>query len=50
MINMFSHMACICHFDLFFMLCPEPPMGIPSVGSFQVQSGGSLILFPALYV
>ena len=28
-----------------FMPCPEPPMGISSVGSFPVQSGGSLILF-----
>ena len=47
MVNMFPHMACICHF-LFFMSCPEPPMGISSVGSFPVQSGGSLIFFPAL--
>ena len=44
MINMFSQMACIYHF--FFMSCPEPHMGISSVGSFPVQFGGSLILFP----
>ena len=44
MINMFSQMACICHFVL-FMSCPETPMGISSVGSFPVQSGGSLIIF-----
>ena len=31
-----------------FMSCPEPPMGISSVGSFPVQSGGSLIFFQAL--
>ena len=30
---------------LFLMFCPEPPMGISSVGSFTVQSGGSLIIF-----
>ena len=29
----------------FFMPCPEPPMGISGVGSFPVQSGGSLIFF-----
>lgn len=29
----------------FFMPCPEPPMGISSVGSFPVQSGGSLNIF-----
>ena len=46
MINMFSQMACICHFVLFFMSCQEPPMGISGVGSFPVQSGGSLIFFP----
>ena len=28
----------------FFMSCPEPPMGISSVGSFPVWSGGSLII------
>ena len=28
----------------FFMPCPEPPMGISGVGSFPVQSGGSLII------
>ena len=33
---------------LFILSCPEPPMGISSVGSFQVQSGGSQITFPAL--
>ena len=33
---------------LFFMPCSEPPMGISGVGSFPVQSGGSLIFFPAL--
>ena len=44
MINMLSQMACICHF-VFFYVCPEPPMGISSVGSFPVQSGGSLIIF-----
>ena len=33
---------------LFFMSCPEPPMIISGVGSFPVQSGGSLIFFPAL--
>ena len=27
------------------MPCPEPPMGISSVGSFPVWSGGSLIFF-----
>ena len=27
------------------MPCPEPPMGISSVGSFPVLSGGSLIFF-----
>ena len=46
MINMFSHMAYICHFV--FMPCPEPPMCISSVGSFPVQSGGSLIFFQLL--
>ena len=29
----------------FFMSCPEPPMCISGVGSFPVQSGGSLIFF-----
>ena len=28
----------------FFMSCPEPAMGISGVGSFPVQSGGSLII------
>ena len=27
------------------MPCPEPPMGISGVGSFPVQSGGSLFIF-----
>ena len=33
---------------LFFMSCPEPPMGKSSVGSFPVQSGGSqpIYFFP----
>ena len=31
----------------FFMPCSEPSMGISGVGSFPVQSGGSLIFFPA---
>ena len=35
MINMFSQMACICHF-VFFMSYPELPMGISGVGSFPV--------------
>ena len=48
MINMFSQMACICHLVFFFMSFPEPPMGISSVGSFPVQSGGSLIIFQFL--
>ena len=30
---------------LFFMSCPEPPMGISSGDSFLVQSGGSLLIF-----
>ena len=42
----FSQMACICHF--IFMSCPEPPMGISSVDSFPVWSGGSLIIFQLL--
>ena len=33
---------------LFYMSCPEPSMGISHVGSFPVQSGGSLINFLAL--
>ena len=33
---------------LFFMSWPEPPMGISGVGSFPVQSGGSLIIFSVL--
>ena len=28
---------------LFVMSCPEPPLGVCGVGSFPVQSGGSLI-------
>ena len=36
-------MTCICHF--IFMSCSEPLMGISGVGSFLVQSGGSLIIF-----
>ena len=48
MINMFSQMASICHFVLFFMSCPELPMGISGVDSFPVQSGGSLIIFQLL--
>ena len=48
MINMFSQMACICHFVSFFMSCPEPPMGISGVGSFPVWSEGSLIIFQFL--
>ena len=31
-----------------FMSCPEPPLGISSVGSFQVESGGPLTIFPVL--
>ena len=31
-------------FCSFFMSCPKPPMGISGVGSFPVQSGGSLII------
>ena len=31
-----------------FMHCPEPPMGICSVGLFPVQSGGSQTVFPGL--
>ena len=46
MINMFSHMDVSA--ILFFMPCPEPPMVISGVGSFPVQSGDSLIFFPAL--
>ena len=37
------HVSAILFF--FLMPCPEPPMGISSVGSFPVQSGGSLIFF-----
>ena len=32
-------------FCSFFMSCSEPLNGISSVGSFPVQSGGSLIIF-----
>ena len=35
-------------FCSFFMSCPEPPMGISSMGSFPVWSGGSLIIFQLL--
>ena len=31
----------------FSMSCPEPPMVCMGVGSFPVQSGGSLNIFPA---
>ena len=31
-------------FCFFLMSCSEPPMGISSVGSFPVQSGGFLII------
>ena len=47
MINMFSQMVCICHF-VFLMSYPEPSMGISSVGSFPVQSGGPLNIFQLL--
>ena len=43
--HVFTH-GMFCHFV--FMPCPELPMGISGVGSFPVQSGGSLIFFPAL--
>ena len=43
MINMFSQMACICHFV--FMSCLELPMHISGVGSIPVLSGGSLNIF-----
>ena len=33
---------------LFFMSCLEPFMGIYHVSSFQVQSRGSVIIFPAI--
>ena len=49
MINMFSQMAGICHFGVFFMSWPEPSMGISSVSSFQVWSGGSLIIIFQLF-
>ena len=32
-------------FCSFFMSCPEPSMGVSGVGSFPVESGGSLNLF-----
>ena len=35
-------------FCCFCMSCPEPPMSISGVGSFPVQSGGSLIIFQFL--
>ena len=35
-------------FCSFFMSCPESPMGISSVGSFLVWSGGFLIIFQFL--
>ena len=40
MISMFSQMACICHFV--FLYPVQSLMGIYGVGSFPVQSGGSL--------
>ena len=44
MINMFSQMACICHFVLYS--CPaQSLLWVSGVGSFPVQSGGSLIIF-----
>ena len=42
----FSLMACIVIF--IFMSFPEHPMGISSMGSFRVWSGGSQITCPAL--
>ena len=30
---------------VFFMSCPEPFMGISGVGSFLMQSGGTLNIF-----
>ena len=43
MINMFSHMACICHF---VFLCPaQSLLCVYPVGSFPVWSVGSLIFF-----
>ena len=35
---------------LFFMSCPEPPMGISGVGSFPVWSRGTLIISSSLGV
>ena len=35
-------------FAIFFVSCPEPPVGISDVGSFPMWSGGSLITFQAL--
>ena len=32
---------------LFLMSSAEPPVGISCVGSFPVQTGGSLIIFPS---
>ena len=46
MINMFSQMH-VFAILFFFMSCQEPPMGICSVDSFPVWSGGSLNIFPA---
>ena len=31
-----------------FVSHPQPPMGMPGVGSFSVQPGGSLLNFPAI--
>ena len=45
----FSQMACICHFVFFYFL-PKASSCISGVGSFPVQSGCSLIIFPALYI
>ena len=36
------------HVFTIFMPCPELPMGISSVGSFPVWSGGSLNIFQLL--
>ena len=44
---MIQHVSHIWHVFviLFFMSCPEPPMGISGMGSFPVWSGGSLNYF-----
>ena len=36
------------HVFVIFMSCPELSMGVCGMGSFPVQSGGSLIKFLAL--